>query len=168
MCSIAGILSLSGQRLPGLERDLAAMNRLQQHRGPDGEGRWEHPRGFMGLAHRRLSIIDLQTGQQPMTDGEGNWVSYNGEIYNYRELRNELGADQFRTQSDTEVILRAYRRWGQDCVQHFRGMFAFALWDESTQTLFCARDRFGIKPFHYMIADGTLYVASEMKALLPF
>jgi asparagine synthase (glutamine-hydrolysing) len=168
MCGIAGIYNLANEPIRSLDRDLSAMNRLQQHRGPDGEGRWRHARGFVGLAHRRLSIIDLSTGQQPMSDGQGNWISYNGEIYNYRELREELGADQFVTQSDTEVILRAYRAWGPDCVGRFRGMFAFALWDESRQVLFCARDRFGIKPFNYMVADGVLYLASEAKALLPF
>src|SRR6185436_13019470 len=99
MCGIAGIYNLAHEPIPGLDRDLSAMNRLQQHRGPDGEGRWQHARGFVGLAHQRLSIIDLAMGQQPMSDGQGNWISYNGEIYNYRELREELGADQFVTQS---------------------------------------------------------------------
>ena len=117
---------------------------------------------------RRLSVIDLATGRQPMSDGQGNWISYNGEIYSYRELRAELGPDQFVTQSDTEVILRAYRKWGEECVTRFRGMFAFVLWDDERQTLFCARDRFGVKPLYYMVADGTLYVASDAKALLPF
>ncbi len=168
MCGIAGILSPSGDKIADLQRGLAVMNTLQRHRGPDGEGVWQHPRGVVGFAHRRLSIIDLVTGQQPMTDRQGNWVTYNGEIYNYRELRDELGPGAFATQSDTEVILHAYRKWGQECVSHFRGMFAFALWDEAQQTLFCARDRFGIKPFYYTVVDGALYFASEVKALLPF
>ena len=103
-----------------------------------------------------------------MSDGSGNWVTYNGEIYNYRELRAELGQERFKTNSDTEVILHAYRRWGVDCVDHFRGMFSFALWDEEHQQLFCARDRFGIKPFYYTVVDHVLYLASEIKALLPF
>jgi asparagine synthase (glutamine-hydrolysing) len=144
------------------------MNDLQQHRGPDGDGIWQHPQQHVGFAHRRLSIIDLHTGQQPMHDESGNWVTYNGEIYNYLELRAELGAEQFVSSSDTEVILRAYRKWGKDCVKHFRGMFAFALWDEANQALFCARDRFGIKPFYYTVSDGVCYFASEIKALLPF
>ena len=144
------------------------MNTLQRHRGPDGEGVWAHLRGHIGFAHRRLSVIDLQTGQQPMCDARGNWVTYNGEIYNYRELRVELGPEKFSTQSDTEVILHAYRKWGRDCVSHFRGMFAFALWDETEQALFCARDRFGVKPFYYTVSDGVLYFASEIKALMPF
>ena len=161
-------LSLAYETIPGLERRLAVMNDLQRHRGPDGEGSWRHDRGYVGLAHRRLSIIDLNTGDQPMTDRGGNWITYNGEIYNYRELREELGADRFLTASDTEVILHAYRKWGPDCVSHFRGMFAFALWDEENSTLFCARDRFGIKPFYYTVAGNALYFASEVKALLPF
>ncbi|MFO0769110.1 MAG: asparagine synthase (glutamine-hydrolyzing), partial [Nitrospiraceae bacterium] len=93
---------------------------------------------------------------------------FNGEIYNYRELRQELGPERFRTESDTEVILQAYRKWGRDCVSHLRGMFAFALWDDEAQQLFCARDRFGIKPLYYTVVDRVLYVASEIKALLPF
>ncbi len=144
------------------------MNELLRHRGPDGEGIWRHPDGHVGFAHRRLSIIDLSTGNQPMTDDCGNWLVFNGEIYNYRELRRELGIENFRTTSDTEVILQAYRRWGEECVRHFRGMFAFALWDEANQTLFCARDHFGIKPFYYTMVGKTLYFASEIKALLPF
>jgi asparagine synthase (glutamine-hydrolysing) len=168
MCGIAGIYNLRGERHPGLGRALGVMNGLQRHRGPDGEGVWEHHAGSVGFGHRRLSIIDLASGQQPMRDAEGNWVTYNGEIYNYLELRDELGVDSFATRSDTEVILRAYRKWGQDCVSHFRGMFAFALWDEANQTLFCARDRFGIKPFYYTVTGGTFYFASEIKALLPF
>lgn len=168
MCGIAGSVSLSLEAIPHLSRVLGVMNDLQQHRGPDGEGIWQHPRALVGFAHRRLSIIDLVTGHQPMSDNAGNWVTYNGEIYNYREVRAELGPKTFVTQSDTEVILHAYRKWGLDCVNHLRGMFAFALWDESQNLLFCARDRFGIKPFYYTVVDGKLYFASEVKALLPF
>lgn len=144
------------------------MNRLLRHRGPDGEGLWQHPDRYVGFAHRRLKIIDLSTGDQPMTDAAGNWVTYNGEIYNYIELREELGVENFKTTSDTEVILHAYRKWGLDCVNHLRGMFAFALWDESRKELFCGRDRFGIKPFYYTVVDDDFYFASEVKALLPF
>lgn len=168
MCGIAGIYHLRGERYPGLGHALDVMNGLQRHRGPDGEGVWEHRAGSVGFGHRRLSIIDLASGQQPMRDAGGNWVTYNGEIYNYLELRDELGPDSFATRSDTEVILRAYRKWGQDCVSRFRGMFAFALWDEANQTLFCARDRFGIKPFYYAVTGGAFYFVSEIKALLPF
>ena len=168
MCGIAGVIDLNHHRIPDLKHRLEVMNTLQRHRGPDGEGSWQHVDGHVGLAHRRLSIIDLTTGDQPMHDNIGNWVSYNGEIYNYLELRKELGPDKFATTSDTEVILHAYQQWGADCVNHFRGMFSFALWDEANQTLFCARDRFGIKPFYYTTRDGVFYFASEIKALLPF
>src|SRR6185436_168878 len=168
MCGIAGVLNLSLTEIPNLERRLEAMNQLLRHRGPDGEGAWQHERRSVGLAHRRLSIIDLATGDQPMTDAAGNWITYNGEVYNYIELREELGAENFQTTSDTEVILAAYRQWGADCVTHLRGMFAFAIWDEARQELFCARDRFGIKPFYYASAGDNYYFASEVKALLPF
>lgn len=168
MCGIAGVLNLSLTEIPNLDRRLEVVNQLLRHRGPDGEGSWQHERGCVGLAHRRLSIIDLSTGDQPMKDAAGNWITYNGEVYNYLELREELGAENFKTTSDTEVVLAAYRRWGRDCVTHLRGMFAFALWDEARQELFCARDRFGIKPFYYTTAGDTFYFASEVKALLPF
>ena len=168
MCGIAGIITLSSAPVRGLGSALQTMNGLLRHRGPDGEGLWQHPRGHVGFAHRRLSIIDLTTGEQPMQGEGGDWIVYNGEIYNYIELREELGREQFRTSSDTEVILHAYRRWGPECVKHLRGMFAFALWDEQRQELFCARDRFGIKPLYYTLRDGVLYFASEVKALLPF
>jgi asparagine synthase (glutamine-hydrolysing) len=168
MCGIAAVLNLSLAPVPGLARAVAAMNDLQRHRGPDGEGTWLHPRGFVGLGHRRLSIIDLATGDQPMVDTGGNVVTYNGEIYNYVELRAQLLAESFRTTSDTEVLLHAYRKWGDDCVAEFRGMFSFVLWDEARGALVCARDRFGIKPLYYAVVDGVLYLASEIKALLPF
>lgn len=168
MCGIAGIINLSMEAISGLNRRLDVMNELQIHRGPDGKGIWQHPQQFLGFGHQRLSIIDLTTGSQPMEDKGGNWITYNGEIYNYLELREELDTNNFQTKSDTEVILYAYRQWGFDCVNHFRGMFAFSLWDEQNQTLFCARDRFGIKPFYYTLVGETLYYASEIKSLLPF
>jgi asparagine synthase (glutamine-hydrolysing) len=168
MCGIAGAISLNGQRIPNLGGRLAVMNDLIRHRGPDGDGIWLHANAHVGLAHTRLAIIDLTTGDQPMAAGNGSWIVYNGETYNYRELRTELGVDRFKTTSDTEVILRSYDTWGEGCLDHFRGMFAFALWDEQHSTLFCARDRFGIKPFYYAVVDGVFYFASEIKALLPF
>ena len=168
MCGIGVIQSLDSGPVESLAPGLELMNRLLAHRGPDGEGAWVHERKQVGFAHRRLEIIDLETGQQPMHDGGGNWITYNGEIYNYVELRRELGEDSFRTTSDTEVVLRAYRRWGPACVERLRGMFAFALWDEVEQQLFCARDRFGVKPFAYTVQDGVFYGASEAKALIPF
>jgi asparagine synthase (glutamine-hydrolysing) len=168
MCGIGVILNLESKPVDALAPWLELMNRLLAHRGPDGEGTWLHDRGHVGFAHRRLEIIDLETGQQPMHDGDGNWITYNGEIYNYLELRGELGEESFRTTSDTEVVLRAYRRWGPACVERLRGMFAFAIWDESEEQLFCARDPFGIKPFAYALHDGVFYAASEAKGLLPF
>lgn len=167
MCSIAGVYSLKGTKIQNLRKKLEVMNEIQAHRGPDGEGIWMQEQHRAGLAHRRLSIIDLANGSQPMQDEGGNWVCFNGEIYNYIELREELGCG-YRTSSDTEVILHAYRKWGKDCVKHFSGMFAFALWDAGKQELFCARDPFGIKPFYYYLGDGVFYFASEAKALLPF
>src|SRR4026208_694512 len=111
MCGMAGVGHTQGHPLPHLPSALRAMNDLQKHRGPDGHGTWAHPRGHVGFAHRRLSIIDLGTGPQPRTDRAGNWLTFNGEIYNYIELRKELGEDLFRTTSDTEVVLQAYRKW---------------------------------------------------------
>lgn len=167
MCSIAGIVSLNEKPYRKMCEGLTAMNTLQAHRGPDGEGLWVHPQAIAGLAHRRLSIIDLEFGKQPMRDKYGNYVCFNGEIFNYLELKEEIGGT-YETTSDTEVILKAYEKWGCDCVTHFNGMFAFALWDEKKHMLFCARDRFGIKPFYYTINNGYFFFASEMKALLPF
>jgi len=169
VCGIAGILETKLNRHPDLEARLRVMNSIQAHRGPDDDRIWVHSQGFVGFAHRRLSIIDLKTGSQPMTDASDNIICYNGEIYNYIELREQLKFGySFRTNSDTEVILAAYNKWGTDCVNHLRGMFAFAIWDESKRQLFCARDRFGIKPFYYTLADGAFIFASEAKALLPF
>lgn len=167
MCSIAGIFCYKDKKVNSIKRKLETMNHLQAHRGPDGEGLWIHETQKIGLAHRRLSIIDLDNGKQPMTDEYGNWVCFNGEIYNYIELREEIGC-KCKTTSDTEIILCAYQKWGEDCVNHFSGMFAFAIWDEKKQKLFCARDPFGIKPFYYFIGNDTFYFASEIKALLPF
>ena len=144
------------------------MNELLAHRGPDGEAIWIHPNAHIGFGHRRLTIIDAATGDQPMVDSGGNWITHNGEIYNYIELRRELGDRRFRTKSDTEVILEGYRTWGVSALTKFRGMFAFGLWDEQNDLFFGARDRFGIKPFYYAVVDGVFYFASEIKALAPF
>jgi asparagine synthase (glutamine-hydrolysing) len=170
MCGIAGFISLSGDGLSCTDTSLDAMGGLIAHRGPDGFGRWSDDSHRVGLVHRRLAIIDLTpAGAQPMHGPNGTVISYNGEIYNFIELRQELtGGWVFKSNSDTEVILAAYDRWGEKCVEHLRGMFAFAIWDERKKKLFAARDRFGIKPFHYTVQKGTLYFASEAKALLPF
>lgn len=169
MCGIAGFVDLKRRGLPTAAVSLEAMNRLQKHRGPDGEGAWVHAGAHVGLSHVRLSIIGLADGQQPMQAPNGDVITFNGEIYNYIELREELKSGyDFCTSSDTEVILAAYQKWGVDCVSHLRGMFAFAVWDESEDALFCARDRFGIKPFYYTVQDGVFFFASEAKALMPF
>jgi asparagine synthase (glutamine-hydrolysing) len=168
MCGIAGAVHVRGEQVPDLERRLAVMNELLEHRGPDDSGTWVHERRHVGLTHRRLSIIDLEHGHQPMSDEAGRWITYNGEIYNHPELRATIGSAGFRTACDTEVVLRAHDRWGIESLQRLRGMFAYAIWDEQTQELICARDRFGIKPFYYAVVDDVFYFASEAKALLPF
>ena len=165
MCGIAGILN--GDRSAPVEPTvLRRMTDMVRHRGPDGEGQFID--GPVGLGHRRLAIIDPAAGQQPMTDpATGNVIAFNGEIYNYLELRAELEAagDVFQTHSDTEVILKAYARWGRQCLTRFNGMWAFALWDSRERRLFLARDRLGIKPLHWCEHDGRLLFASEMKSL---
>ncbi len=144
------------------------MNDLLAHRGPDGHGTWSNNRSTVGLAHRRLSIIDLSDdAAQPMKGESGAVISYNGEIYNYQELRKDLASGHsFRTRSDTEVILAAYEKVGFSCLERLRGMFAFAIHDGDS--LFCARDRFGIKPFYYAEVNGLFVFASEAKAILGF
>ena len=143
------------------------MSTLLAHRGPDGCG--VHADGAVGLAHRRLAVIDLsETGRQPMTYGGGLWITFNGEIYNFPSLKAELETlgHAFRSQSDTEVILAAYRQWGVQCVSRLRGMFAFALWDPSVRALLLARDRIGKKPLYYRLDRDGLAFASEPKAFL--
>jgi asparagine synthase (glutamine-hydrolysing) len=165
MCGLAGLVSVSGDGAAALDRMLPAI----RHRGPDDEGRYLGK--GVALGHRRLSIIDLGTGHQPLRDTAGSlWLVANGEIYNYLELRRDLEArgHTFQTQSDCEVILPLYRRYGTDCLQHLRGMFAFALWDTERQQLFIARDHLGQKPLFYAQRDGWFAFASEIKALLEF
>lgn len=168
MCGIAGIVSLDGSPIERLDHKLKVMNALIAHRGPDGQGIWTAPNAFAGLAHRRLSIIDLSnSGAQPMTGNDGACITFNGEIYNYLELRKELEDGwAFRSTSDTETILAARAKWGEDYLDHLRGMFSFAIVDGND--FMAARDHFGIKPFYYAVIDRVLYFASECKALLPF
>lgn len=166
MCGIAGIVSMNTNLV--LHIRLQAMANALQHRGPDGEGFWINENNHVGLAHRRLSIIDLSNAaSQPMHYLNRYTITYNGEIYNYIELREALKKKgyYFYTQSDTEVILAAYDCYKENCLQHFDGMFAFAIWDEQEQNLFAARDRFGEKPFHYFFDEEQFVFASEMKAL---
>ena len=164
MCGLAGCYQQpDGRKLADVMTDRIT------HRGPDAGGVWsyEDERVSLHLGHRRLSIIDLSGGSQPMTNERGTvWVVFNGEIYNYKELRQDLleKGHIFATQSDTEVILHAYRQWGADCVSHFNGDFAFALWDARENRLILARDRVGVRPLYYTRAGETLYFASEVKA----
>jgi asparagine synthase (glutamine-hydrolysing) len=166
MCGIVGLIDLAAKR--PVDRDLLKkMNQTQFHRGPDGEGVYLEP--GLGLAHRRLAIIDLAGGAQPMTTPDGRvTVTYNGEIYNFQALKGELEklGYRFRTHCDTEVILYAWLAWAEECVKRFRGIFAFGLWDKARQVLFLARDQLGVKPLYYArLPDGWLGFASELKAL---
>jgi len=169
MCGIAGIFDTQGKCEIDQEI-LARMNQIQLHRGPDEGGLHTEP--GIGLAHRRLSIIDLSSGHQPLFNEDGSVVVvFNGEIYNFVELMPELQAlgHTFRTRCDTEVIVHAWEQWGEACVERFRGMFAFALWDRNKQTLFLARDRLGVKPLYYGFAqDGKLIFGSELKVLTAY
>jgi asparagine synthase (glutamine-hydrolysing) len=191
MCGIAGVFHRGGDKVdPQL---LVRMTRTLAHRGPDEEGyflngmtpgAWvqsggtrdatlrghiDGGAGTVGLGHRRLAIIDLSSGQQPLSNEDGTvWVTYNGEIYNFQSLVAELEAKghRFRTRSDTEVIVHAWEEWGEEAVKRFRGMFAFAVWDERRQLLWIARDRVGKKPLYYLLDDDRLVFASEIKAIL--
>jgi asparagine synthase (glutamine-hydrolysing) len=167
MCGIAGIFETRSRAT--IDRAaLARMNDSQRHRGPDDDG--YHVEPGVGLAHRRLSIIDIATGQQPMFNEDRSVVAiFNGEIYNFQALVEELAAlgHRFHTRSDTEVIVHAWESWGERCVERFRGMFAFALYDSRRETLLLARDRLGVKPMHYaVLPDGKLLFGSELKSLL--
>lgn len=163
MCGIAGIVTKRENKKEIIE----GMSKRIEHRGPDGEGYFFD--GDVALAHRRLSIIDLSTGNQPMFNEDDTIVTvYNGEIYNYVELRDELVASghKFKTKSDTEVLLHGFEKWHTDLPKHLRGMFAFAIYDKNTKELFLARDNFGIKPLYYTMMNDTFMFASEVKAFL--
>ena len=166
MCGITGQFNF--QRREPVEREtIERMARSIAHRGPDDEGFFIA--GPVGLGFRRLSIIDLAGGHQPMSDAEETvWVIFNGEIYNYKELRAELlgKGHEFRTNSDTEVIIHSYKEWGTDVFNHLNGMFGLAIWDVPNERLVVARDAMGIKPVYYRIADGRLTFSSEIRAIL--
>lgn len=165
MCGIAGIISNEREIRVSGQKMLDAVS----HRGPDGYGDWLSDNGTVWLGHRRLAIIDPEGGKQPITNEDGTvWITFNGCIYNYLELAQTLRSKghQFKTYSDTEVIIHAYEEFGEDCLKYFIGMFAFAIWDERKKKLFCARDRMGVKPFYYYHQRGTFAFASEIKALL--
>lgn len=161
MCGIAGFIGKDKNK----KKILKAMCDRIAHRGPDAEG--FYVKGDVALGQRRLSIIDIEGGKQPMFSEDGKLVIvFNGEIYNYKDLKKELKEYPFQTESDTEVLIYGYRKWGYDLPNHLRGMFSFALYDMEAKTLFCARDHFGIKPFYYYYNDGTFMFASEIKAFL--
>ena len=170
MCGINGIFAYHGAAPPVDTAELLRTREYMARRGPDGTGEWYSTDRRVGLGHRRLAIIDpTPDGAQPMATADGRlWITFNGEIYNYEELRNELLARGvvFRSHSDTEVLLYLYRHHGADMVQRLRGMFAFAIWDEAERTLFLARDPYGIKPLYYAAQDGVFRFASQVKALL--
>lgn len=163
MCGIAGILGDASLEV------CKGMLDVITHRGPDGVGEYVNSNDTVWLGHRRLAIIDPEGGKQPLSNEDGTiWVTFNGCIYNYLEIAQTLRrkGHNFRTYSDTEVIVHAYEEYGEDCLKYFIGMFAFALWDDRKRNLFCARDRMGVKPFYYFQDEGTFIFASEIKALL--
>ncbi|MGH8744277.1 MAG: asparagine synthetase B family protein, partial [Burkholderiales bacterium] len=166
MCGITGILNLDSELVSAVV--LRKMTDALAHRGPDGEGVYID--GSVGLGHRRLAIIDLSpAGHQPMLTRDGRFaLTYNGEIYNFQELRAELETlgYPFRSRTDSEVLLNAYAQWGVDCVKRFNGMFAFAIWDKVKRELFLARDRYGIKPLYHARFGDVFLFGSEQKALL--
>lgn len=167
MCAIAGFFNFSGVRLTDPESLLVRMATMMAHRGPDDAGVWLDGSRRVGLSHRRLSILDLSAqGHQPMHGQAGCTITYNGEIYNFGALRSELNLTDLRSQTDTEVLLRAYEIHGEECIKRLNGMFAFAIWDSNRERLVLARDRAGIKPLYYSLAGGILSFASEIKALL--
>ena len=163
MCGIAGIIENRGKEVS--RTSLKKMTDSIAHRGPDDEGIFLS--GNIGLGHRRLSILDVSSaGHQPMPNKDGTlWITFNGEIYNYIELKKELGG-KYQSNTDTEVILAAYEKWGTECVKKFNGIFAFAIWDKNKKLLFCARDHLGVKPFYYLQKNGAFYFGSEIKAIL--
>lgn len=162
MCGICGIFNLNYKEISEPEQKIKTMMNLIKHRGPDENGYYIHENIILG--HNRLSIIDIKSGQQPMKNGN-NIITYNGEIYNYQDFQKEF---DLKTNSDTEIILKMYEKHSSEMLSYFKGMFSFAIWNEKERELFCARDRFGIKPFYYTIKDNKFYFASEIKALLPF
>src|ERR1700716_480453 len=165
MCGIAGIVAVDRLDQDAPSR-AARMSEIMAHRGPDEAGLHSDPHA--PLAHRRLSIVDLSTGQQPLSNEDGTvWVVFNGEIYNHAEVRKELEAHghTYRTRSDTETIVHAYEQWGEECVHRFRGMFAFAIWDAPKRRLLLVRDRLGVKPLYWTRTNEALLFGSEIKAL---
>ena len=166
MCGICGAFNFDRENKIH-ESDLKQMCKVITHRGPDDEG--IYVKQNIGIGMRRLSIIDLSTGRQPISNEDGTvWIVFNGEIYNHQEIKRELlqKGHQFKTKSDTEVILHAYEEYGEDCPKKLNGMFGFAIWDERKNRLFIARDRLGIKPLYYYLDECRLVFGSELKSIL--
>lgn len=169
MCGIFGYINNQGYCASEAVEIVRQGMQAICHRGPDGSGMWISNDGKVGLGHLRLSIIDIESGSQPMVSEDGRYIIiFNGEIYNYLELQQELGQREFKTNSDTEVILQAYEVWGEKCLSRLRGMFSFVIWDDLKKNLFLARDRFGIKPLYLVKTSRGIFFSSEIKAFLPF
>lgn len=169
MCGIFGYINNQGYCASEAVEIVRQGMQAISHRGPDGSGMWISNDGKVGLGHLRLSIIDIESGSQPMVSEDGRYIIiFNGEIYNYLELQQELGQREFKTNSDTEVILQAYKVWGEKCLSRLRGMFSFVIWDDLKKNLFLARDRFGIKPLYLVKTSRGIFFSSEIKAFLPF
>ncbi len=170
MCGIAGLLNFNLFPNSKIKYCLKLMDKLLAHRGPDGNGTWISDCSRLGFSHRRLSIIDLSiNASQPMIAGNGNAITFNGEIYNYKTIQKDLSSSwEFKSLSDTECILALYDKYGLKFLNYLNGMFAFAIWDNNKKRLICATDRFGIKPIYYIMKNDTFMFASEAKALLPF
>ena len=167
MCGITGIYSQNNKSYEDMDRTIKRMTTCLTHRGPDDYG--YYIRSNVALGHRRLSIIDLKSGHQPIfNEDKSKCIIYNGEIYNYNEIRDELimKGHQFSTNSDTETILHAYEEWGEESINRLRGMFAFCIMDSSKDTIFIARDRFGKKPLFYAMYDDKFVFSSEIKSIL--
>src|SRR5579859_4884573 len=168
MCGICGVVAFGPGADPVDELTLRRMASTLRHRGPDDDGFFVSPDRQVGLGFRRLSIVDLDTGEQPMSNEDDSvWLVFNGEIYNHRDLRPglEVRGHRFRSQCDAEVVLHLYEEYGADCVHHLRGMFAFAIWDGHRRRLLLARDRIGVKPLYFAVLPHALLFASEIKAL---
>ena len=167
MCGIAGIVNRGGSRIEQKQIDL--LTDAVAHRGPDGRGTWLNSAGDIALGHRRLSILDTSSnGHQPMSYDNGRyWISLNGEIYNFLEIRKELESEgcTFQSESDTEVVLASYKMWGKEMLHRFNGMWAFAIYDTEEHSLFLSRDRYGVKPLYYCNTNSNFYFSSEVQAI---
>lgn len=169
MCGISGIYNMKHLNILNLNKYLKIMNKLLLHRGPDFNDVWENNEKYIGFGHTRLSIIDLDVRSSQPMNKNGYVLTFNGEIYNYKELKEQIRDKwSFTTESDTEIIMAYYHIYKEECTKYLEGMFSFSIYDTKNNVLFCARDQLGIKPFYYLIQDDIFYFASEVKALIPF